>query len=56
MLRFLPQMLMLVEGTPVLEHNLLRNNVVDGDNYIIHVQVRGDEAKEGGGSGKAGEH
>lgn len=23
----------------MLEHNLLRNKVLDGDNYIIHVQV-----------------
>jgi hypothetical protein len=33
------QMVGLLEGTAVLEHNLLRNKVLDGDNYIIHVQV-----------------
>lgn len=36
----------LLEGIPVLEHNLVWNNVLDGDNYIIHVQVCGYGDKE----------
>jgi hypothetical protein len=28
-----------VEGNRVLEHILMRNKVLDGDNYILHVQV-----------------
>jgi hypothetical protein len=34
-----PQIKQLLEGIPVLEHNLLWNTVLDGDNYIIHLQV-----------------
>lgn len=29
-----------VEGNRVLEHILMRNKVLDGDNYVLHVQVR----------------
>jgi len=29
-----------VEGNRVLEHILMRNKVLDGDNHILHVQVR----------------
>jgi hypothetical protein len=29
-----------LEATPVLEHALVRNAVLDGDNYIIHAQER----------------
>jgi hypothetical protein len=28
-----------VEGNRVLEHTLMRNKVLDGDNYVLHVQV-----------------
>lgn len=28
-----------VEGNRVLEHILMRNKVLDGDNYVLHVQV-----------------
>jgi hypothetical protein len=29
-----------LEGVPVLEHTIMRNTVLDGDNYILHFQVR----------------
>jgi hypothetical protein len=30
----------LLEGNRVLEHTLMRNKVLDGDNHVLHVQVR----------------
>jgi hypothetical protein len=33
------QVMELVEGNRVLEHILMRNKVLDGDNYVLHVQV-----------------
>ncbi|KAI8465279.1 MAG: pheophorbide a oxygenase [Monoraphidium minutum] len=41
----------LVEGNRVLEHALMRNTVLDGDNYLLHVQERAllaDAAAPGG--------
>jgi hypothetical protein len=29
----------LLEGNRVLEHTLMRNKVLDGDNHVLHVQV-----------------
>lgn len=34
-----PQVMEAVEGNRVLEHILMRNKVLDGDNYVLHVQV-----------------
>lgn len=33
------QVMEAVEGNRVLEHILMRNKVLDGDNYVLHVQV-----------------
>lgn len=35
----LPQVMEVIEGVRVLEHALMRNKVLDGDNHILHVQV-----------------
>lgn len=35
----LMQVMEFVEGNRVLEHILMRNKVLDGDNYVLHVQV-----------------
>lgn len=34
------QFMELLEGNRVLEHILMRNKVLDGDNHVLHVQVR----------------
>jgi hypothetical protein len=34
------QFMELLEGNRVLEHTLMRNKVLDGDNHVLHVQVR----------------
>lgn len=33
-----PQVMEKVEGNRVLEHTLMRNTVLDGDNYVLHVR------------------
>jgi hypothetical protein len=35
------QFMELLEGNRVLEHALMRNKVLDGDNHVLHVQVGG---------------